>query len=118
MGEQDEKSREALARSRCGPCEGGVPPLDEAQADAYLKSVPQWQRVGQAIERTFTFKNFLRTMSFVNAVAWVANLEDHHPDMEVSYKTCKVRFSTHSIGGLSTNDFICAAKVDALLPDA
>ncbi|MFU8820859.1 MAG: 4a-hydroxytetrahydrobiopterin dehydratase [Gammaproteobacteria bacterium] len=67
------------------------------------------------IRRDFSFKGFYRTMGFVNAVAWVANMENHHPDLEVGWGHCLVRFSTHSISGLSENDFICAAKVDALL---
>jgi 4a-hydroxytetrahydrobiopterin dehydratase len=66
------------------------------------------------IERTFAFKNYYRTLAFVNAVAWIAHQEDHHPEMEVGYNRCRVRYSTHSVGGLSENDFICAAKVDAL----
>jgi 4a-hydroxytetrahydrobiopterin dehydratase len=63
----------------------------------------------------FQFKNYYETMAFVNAVAWVAHREDHHPDLEVGYNKCTVRYSTHSVGGLSENDFICAAKVDSLL---
>jgi 4a-hydroxytetrahydrobiopterin dehydratase len=67
------------------------------------------------IRRTFSFKNYYETMAFVNAVAWLAHRADHHPDLEVGYNKCVVRFSTHSVGGLSDNDFIGAAKVDALL---
>nr|WP_240901108.1 4a-hydroxytetrahydrobiopterin dehydratase [Thioalkalivibrio sp. XN8] len=67
------------------------------------------------IRRDFRFKGFNRTMGFVNAVAWIANNENHHPDLEVGWGHCLVRFSTHAIKGLSENDFICAAKVDALL---
>ncbi|MGD9387555.1 MAG: 4a-hydroxytetrahydrobiopterin dehydratase, partial [Gammaproteobacteria bacterium] len=67
------------------------------------------------IRRDFRFKGFNRTMGFVNAVAWIANSENHHPDLEVGWGHCLVRFSTHAIKGLSENDFICAAKVDALL---
>jgi len=78
---------------------------------------PDWKLVedGKAIRRELRFKDFYRTMSFVNALAHVANQEDHHPDLEVGYDYCNVRFSTHAIGGLSENDFICAAKTDALL---
>jgi 4a-hydroxytetrahydrobiopterin dehydratase len=68
-----------------------------------------------AIRKKYAFKNFYETMSFVNAVAWIANHEDHHPDLEVSYRNCTVRYSTHAVGGLSANDFICAAKVEQLL---
>jgi 4a-hydroxytetrahydrobiopterin dehydratase len=69
---------------------------------------------GKSLHRTFKFRDFYRTMSFVNAVAHIANVEDHHPDLAVSYDSCRLSFSTHSIGGLSSNDFICAAKVDRL----
>jgi len=73
-----------------------------------------------AIRRTFRFKNYYQTIAFVNALAWVAHHEDHHPDLEVGYNRCVVTFSTHSVGGLSENDFICAARIDALssAPDA
>lgn len=70
---------------------------------------------GKRISRDFEFKNFYHTIAFVNALAWIANQEDHHPDLEVSYKHCVVHFTTHALGGLSENDFICAAKADALL---
>ncbi len=67
------------------------------------------------IVRIFKFKNYYQTIAFVNAVAWIAHSEDHHPDLEVGYNRCIVHFSTHSVGGLSNNDFICAAKLDALI---
>lgn len=67
------------------------------------------------IAATFTFANFHETMAFVNAVAWIAHADDHHPELEVGYKRCRVRYSTHSIGGLSDNDVICALKINALL---
>jgi pterin-4a-carbinolamine dehydratase len=68
----------------------------------------------KSLERTWKFTDFHRTMAFVNAVAWIAHVEDHHPDLEVGYNRCRMRYTTHAIGGLSENDFICAAKVDAL----
>lgn len=68
-----------------------------------------------SIRGEFTFKNYYRTVSFVNAVAWIAHREDHHPDISFGYKNCTIHYSTHAIGGLSENDFICAAKVDRLL---
>ena len=71
---------------------------------------------GKEINRSFKFSNYYQTMAFVNAMAWVAHAEDHHPDIEVGYNRCLIRYSTHSIGGLSDNDFICSAKIDALLP--
>ena len=72
---------------------------------------------GLAIQRSFRFDNYYQTIAFVNALAWVAHGEDHHPDLEVGYNRCLVRFSTHSVGGLSENDFICAARIDALSHD-
>lgn len=108
-----------LKQQRCAPCEGGVAALARREAENYLRQTPGWALSPDATEinRAFTFKNFYETMAFANAVAWIANREDHHPDMELSYKRCLVRYSTHSVKGLSTNDFICAAKMNALLGD-
>lgn len=89
--------------------------MGEADVALHLALLPQWRRAGDAIERRFAFPDFHHTMAFVNAVAWVAHAEDHHPDFAVGYGSCTVRFNTHSVGGISINDFICAAKVDALL---
>ena len=72
---------------------------------------------GKGIQRTFRFKNYYQTIAFVNALAWVAHAEDHHPDLAVGYNRCTVNYSTHSVGGLSENDFICAARIDALVSD-
>ncbi len=83
---------------------------------ARLAQAPGWALVQGAIQKHYGFADYHRTLAFVNALAWVAHAEDHHPDLQVSYGGCTVRFSTHSVGGLSINDFICAAKVDALLP--
>ena len=106
-----------LTRMRCKPCEGGTQPLDATEVQTLLQQTPGWAANddGSEIYRTFEFKNYYQTIAFVNAVAWVAHREDHHPDLEVSYKRCHVRYSTHAIGGLSENDFICAAKLNALL---
>jgi len=104
-----------LSERRCQPCEGGVPPLSTAAAGDLLAKLNEWQLIDNKISKTFSFKNFYQTMSFVNAIAWIANREDHHPDMVVSYQSCQVTYSTHAINGLSENDFICAAKIDALL---
>ena len=67
------------------------------------------------LQQDFRFKNFHQTMAFVNAVAWIAHQQDHHPDLEVGYNHCLILYTTHAIGGLSENDFICAAKIDSLL---
>jgi 4a-hydroxytetrahydrobiopterin dehydratase len=76
--------------------------------------IPQWKVERSKISREFKFEDFYRTIAFVNAVAWIANQEDHHPDLAVGFNRCMVEFSTHSVGGLSENDFICAAKVDRM----
>ena len=75
---------------------------------------PSWQAHGDAIERSFKFDDFRLTMAFVNAVAGVADAEDHHPHLAVDNGCCLVRFNTHSAGGITRNDFICAAKIDVL----
>jgi len=106
-----------LADRRCVPCEGGVAPLSRAAAEEVLQRLDEnWQLAvdAKSILREFRFRDFLRTMSFVNALAHVANIEDHHPDLELGYNYCRVRFTTHAIQGLSENDFICAAKIDSL----
>ena len=74
-----------------------------------------WRLIDDALEKTFSFKNFHETMGFVNAVAFIANTQDHHPDLAVSYNRCTVRFSTHDVKGISVSDFFCASRVDALL---
>ncbi len=106
----------ALSEKHCIPCEGGVPALAPAEVEKALREVPEWKLSpdGQAISRRFGFENYYQTMAFVNAIAWMAHREDHHPDLGVFYDHCVVSYNTHAIGGLSDNDFICAAKVDAL----
>ena len=108
-----------LTDRKCVPCEGGVPTLTRAEAEAMLPQVPGWELAEDAksIHRRFEFKGFYKTMSFVNAMAWIANAENHHPDFTTGYNYCDVTFTTHAIDGLSDNDFICAAKVNALLED-
>lgn len=103
-----------LRDQQCHPLDGGSP-MGEAEARALLPRLQGWSLDGSVLERRFKFDDFHRTMAFVNAVAWIAHGQDHHPDMAVGYGHCTLRFSTHSVGGLSMNDFICAAKVDALL---
>lgn len=105
-----------LSSKHCLPCEGGVAPLSKETANGLLIKLPEWKMnaEGTLISRRFTFKGFYKTMAFVNAIAWIANQENHHPDMEVGYNYCVVKFTTHAISGLSENDFICAAKVDEL----
>jgi 4a-hydroxytetrahydrobiopterin dehydratase len=116
-------SDDTLVNMKCVPCHGGVKALGMEDARELLGKLPSagaasgWQIVedGKAIRREFKFQDFYRTMSFVNAVAHVANLQDHHPDIECGWGYCRIRYQTHAIGGLHANDFICAAKIDALL---
>lgn len=107
-----------LATRTCIPCKGGVAPLTQPRLGELLAQVPHWQLhdEGRFIERQFKFKNYYQTMAFVNALAYISHQQDHHADLEVGYNRCRVHFSTHAIGGLSENDFICAARIDALLP--
>lgn len=106
-----------LTDRHCKPCEGGVDALDRAQAEKLLNQVPGWALASDAksISRRFEFKGFYKTMAFINAMAWVANQENHHPDFKAGYNYCEVTFTTHAIGGLSENDFICAAKINELM---
>lgn len=103
-----------LTNKQCKPCEGGVPPLSQDEAKNLLKQLDGWELHDDRIGKTFEFKNYYQVIAFVNAVAWMTHREDHHPDMTVGYNKCGVEYSTHAIGGLSENDFICAAKVEAL----
>jgi len=103
-----------LADKSCKPCEGGVPPLADAEARDMLAQLDGWTLKGNVISKTYSFKNYYQTMAFVNATAWISNRENHHPDLAVGYNACRVDYTTHAIKGLSENDFICAAKLDAL----
>ncbi len=103
-----------LSDKTCKPCEGGVPPLSDSEAGKLLEQLEGWQRHGNLISKTYHFKDYYQTMAFVNAVAWMSHREDHHPDLKVTYNSCLVDYTTHAINGLSENDFICAAKIDAL----
>ncbi len=91
--------------------------MEKADAEALLKDLDGWtlSEDGKMISRRFEFRGFFRTMSFINAMAWVVNEQGHHPDFSVGYSYCEVGFTTHAIDGLSDNDFICAARVSALL---
>ena len=107
----------ALAQKKCKPCEGGVAPLTRDAAESLLTKLEDgWKLTAdnKSIRLELAFKDFYRTMSFVNAVAHLANIEDHHPDLEVGYNYCRIAYTTHAIRGLSENDFICAAKIDRI----
>ncbi|HBG31676.1 4a-hydroxytetrahydrobiopterin dehydratase [Candidatus Macondimonas diazotrophica] len=107
-----------LASKRCRPCEGDLPPLATERVLALLPQLqPGWHlsEDGRRIERQMRFRNYYQTSAFINAVIWIAHQEDHHPDISFGYNEAHIAYTTHAIGGLSENDFICAAKVDALL---
>jgi 4a-hydroxytetrahydrobiopterin dehydratase len=103
-----------LAEKRCTVCSPGTPALSNSQISLLLPELPGWELRAGELCKDFKFQDYYHTMAFVNAVAWIAHREDHHPDMKVGYNRCEVRYSSHSVNGLSENDFICAAKVDAL----
>jgi 4a-hydroxytetrahydrobiopterin dehydratase len=111
---------DTLVNKKCVPCHGGVSALSAEEARKMLSRLLSaddgWQIVedGKALRREFKFADFYRAMSFVNAVAHIANAEDHHPDIECGWGYCRIRYQTHAIGGLHENDFICAAKIEAL----
>jgi 4a-hydroxytetrahydrobiopterin dehydratase len=104
-----------IANKRCQPCKSGTPPLDVTTCLTLLEKLPDWLLQDNKLEKSFAFKNYAETMAFVNALAWISLREDHHPDLMLGYKHCRVSYWTHDINGLSENDFICAAKVERLL---
>jgi 4a-hydroxytetrahydrobiopterin dehydratase len=103
----------------CKPLAKGESPLDPDSVRDNLKSLEGWQVIEtmNAIYREYRFRDYYHTMAFINAAAWIAHTEDHHPDMHVGYNRCTITYSTHSVGGLSENDFICAARTNALFHD-
>ena len=107
-----------LAAAHCAPLRGVEHQLSPERVAELLRALPEgWRLIedGATIEKTFRFPDYHRTMAYVNALAFIAHGEDHHPDLGVHYDRCVVRFSTHDVGGLSINDFVCAAKAEALL---
>jgi 4a-hydroxytetrahydrobiopterin dehydratase len=107
-----------LNTKRCEPCEGIGDPLSREQIDALLPQLEKSWKVSDdmsSIHRAFSFNNFYETMTFMNAIAWIANRENHHPDVELGYNYCRVKLMTHALKGLSHNDFICASKIDQVL---
>ncbi len=108
---------ESLLQMQCRPLEGAKP-MDDREIASHLQRLRGWALSRSAIEKTYRFANFHETMAFMNALAWICHTQDHHPEVTLGYDRCVVRFDTHSVGGISINDFICAAKADALLPPA
>jgi 4a-hydroxytetrahydrobiopterin dehydratase len=109
-----------LHEAHCKPLKGADNKTAATEVKLLLKQLSGWKLIdkGEAIAKTYTFKNYYRTLAFVNAMAFIAHREDHHPDLGVHYNKVVVRYSTHDVGGLSMNDFICAAKVERLAADA
>jgi 4a-hydroxytetrahydrobiopterin dehydratase len=106
-----------LSTRRCESCEGIGAALTLEQVQHLMPQLnTEWQVMeqGHHLKRSFSFHDFYETMAFVNAIAWIANTENHHPDLEIGYNYCHVTFTTHALKGLSHNDLICAAKVDKL----
>lgn len=110
-------SIESLLAQHCVPRKGKEASLAHAEVSALLALLPDWHLVPDSseIRKEFRFTDYFHTMAFVNALASIAHREDHHPDVEFGYNRCVVRYSTHDVGGLSLNDFICAAKVEDLV---
>ena len=106
-----------LLAMKCKPLKGPEHALARAQIDALLPELPGWSLGPQAsdLRKDFKFPDFSKALAFVNALGWIAESENHHPDLELGWGRCQVRFSTHDVGGISLNDFICAAKTEALL---
>lgn len=104
-----------LLESKCQACEGGAEPLDGAAVAELMGHIPDWSQAGASIERSWRMKGFAAVVSFVRDMADLAEDEGHHPDIHITnYRMLKVVLTTHAIGGLSTNDFILAAKIDRL----
>jgi len=101
----------ALAAMRC---RAGAPRLSADELAAHVATLPGWTNAGDRLVKEYAFANYHETMAFVNALAWIAHREDHHPDLEVHYSRCVVTFATHDAGGVTLNDVICAAKTERL----
>ena len=109
-------THEELARAQCAPLSGAGHRIEAARLAALLTLLPGWESDGEAITKSFAFTGYEPTLAFVNAVARIAQEQDHHPDIAFGYNRCRVAYSTHSVRGISLNDLICAAKIEALPP--
>lgn len=108
---------EELRQKRCQPCEGGVQPFSRQQAEDYLTNLQGWELAedGKSIRRTYTMRWFMDAIELIQRIAQIAEAEEHHPDIHLTgYRRLKIELATHAIGGLSENDFILAAKIEAL----
>ena len=104
-----------LQQQRCIACRDGMPALDNTETQRLIAMLTDWQLDAKSIVKTYRFKDHYETLAFANALAWISHRTDHHPDLLVGYNQCRVSYWTHAANGLSINDFICAAKADALL---
>ena len=107
-----------LEKKKCRPCEGIGEKFTQKEINEHMQQISQdWRLIEKetSITKKYTFKNYYEVLAFVNAIAWVSHYEDHHPSLIVNYDHCQVTYSTHALGGLTENDFICATKVDGLL---
>lgn len=105
---------EQLAEKKCEACAGGVEPIRPEEARKLGEQIPGWEIYDKSIEKTFKFANFMEAMAFANKITEIAEDQNHHPDLHISWGKVRVDLSTHSIGGLSMNDFIVAAKINEL----
>jgi len=103
-----------LAKKKCLPCEGGIPPLTVEQVQNYLKNVSGWALNNNFIEKEYGFKTYLEGLNFIYSVGKLAEDEGHHPDIFLGYKKVRIILTTHTIGNLSENDFILATKIDEI----
>jgi len=118
VSEQSRNPACGLDGERCAACTGATPALAHSEIQQLLGQLHEdWalDPAGRRISRRVALRGYLRVMAFANSVAWIAETQQHHPDLRIGYASCTVEFTTHAIGGLSRNDFICAARVDALL---
>ena len=103
-----------FALRQCRPLPEGTPPIPAPEVETLLRDFPGWTMCQGTISKSFAFPDYHHTIAFVNAVAWIAQQQDHHPELNVFYDHCRVSFNTHSIGGISEKDFICAARIEGL----
>lgn len=106
---------DTLVTERCRPVPEGTPPVAGHELHELLEQVEGWEVQDGELTRSFVFEDHYEAVAFVNAVAWISHREDHHPELRLTYDTVTLRYSTHTVGGLSRNDFLCAAKVNRLL---
>ena len=113
-GSGDPVRKTTLRTLAASHCRRGAVRLSRREIRTLLDALPGWSLRGGRIEKTFAFANYHETIAFVNALAWIAHREDHHPDLAVGYDRCRVAYSTHDAGGVTRNDCICAARIELL----